>query len=46
MSKNLITQNMAVANEYNQLIDNISSLWTIAKEKAINAVNTELLEAN
>ena len=47
MSKDLIIQNMAVAtDDYNQLIDNISSLWATAKEKAINAVNTELLEAN
>ena len=47
MRKDLITQNMVVAtDDYNQLIDNISSLWTTAKEKAINAVNTELLEAN
>ena len=47
MGKDLIIQNMAVANDdYNQLIDNISSLWVTAKEKAINAVNTELLEAN
>lgn len=47
MSKDLIIQNMAVAtDDYNQLIDSISSLWATAKEKAINAVNTELLEAN
>ena len=47
MSKDLIIQNKAVAtDDYNQLIDNISSLWVTAKEKAINAVNTELLEAN
>ena len=47
MSKDLIIQNMAVStDDYNQLIDNISSLWATAKEKAINAVNTELLEAN
>ena len=47
MSKDLIIQNMAVTTyDYNQLIDNISSLWIVAKEKAINAVNTELLEAN
>ena len=40
-------QNTAiVADDYNLLIDNISSLWATAKEKAINAVNTELLEAN
>ncbi|MBQ2458130.1 MAG: hypothetical protein II275_08270, partial [Bacteroidaceae bacterium] len=47
MSKDLIIQSTAiVADDYNQLIDNISSLWAEAKEKAINAVNTELLEAN
>ena len=47
MNKDLIIQNMAIATDgYNQLIDNISSLWAAAKEKAINAVNTELLEAN
>ena len=47
MSKDLIIQNTAiVADDYNQLIDNISSLWATAKEKAINAVNTELLETN
>ena len=47
MNKDLIIQNTAiVADDYNQLIDNISSLWVTAKEKAINAVNTELLEAN
>ena len=45
MSKDLIIQNKTVAtDDYNQLIDNISSLWVTAKEKAINAVNTELLE--
>lgn len=31
---------------YQQLIDNISSLWGEAKVKAITAVNTELLDAN
>ncbi|MEE1235792.1 MAG: DUF1016 N-terminal domain-containing protein, partial [Bacteroidaceae bacterium] len=47
MSKDLIIQNTSiVADDYNQLIDNIYSLWATAKEKAINAVNTELLEAN
>jgi hypothetical protein len=41
MSKDLIIQNKAAAtDDYNQLIDNISSLWVTAKEKAINAVNT------
>lgn len=38
--------NWSVTNEYNILIDNISILWSNAKEKAIKAVNTELLEAN
>ena len=42
----LISNSSLVTNDYNQLIDNISSLWITAKEKAINAVNTELLEAN
>lgn len=47
MSKDLITQSTIVeANDYNLLIDNITSLWATAKEKAINAVNTNLLEAN
>lgn len=32
--------------DYNLLINNISILWVNAKEKAITAVNTELLEAN
>ena len=47
MSKDLIMQKTTIAtDDYNRLIDNISSLWSTAKEKAINAVNTELLEAN
>jgi predicted nuclease of restriction endonuclease-like (RecB) superfamily len=47
MSKDMFVQKMTiVADDYNQLIDNISSLWIAAKEKAINAVNTEMLEAN
>ena len=47
MNKDLIIQNMAIATDgYNQLIDNISSLWAAAKEKAITAVTTALLEAN
>lgn len=33
-------------DDYNQLIDNISTLWTNAKDNAVTAVNTELLEAN
>ena len=36
----------ASTSEYNQLLDNISALWTRAKEKAARAVNTELLNAN
>ena len=31
---------------YQKLIDNITTLWGEAKLKAVNAVNTELLEAN
>ena len=31
---------------YQKLIDNITALWGEAKSKAVNAVNTELLEAN
>lgn len=36
----------APTSEYIQLLDNISDLWTRAKEKAARAVNTELLNAN
>ena len=32
--------------EYRQLVDNISLLWDKAKEKAVLAVNSELLDAN
>ena len=47
MGKDLILQNIVVStDEYNQLIENISSLWTRAKEKAINAVNIEQLETS
>ncbi len=31
---------------YQKLIDNITTLWGEAKSKAVNAVNTELLDAN
>lgn len=31
---------------YQNLIDNITTLWGQAKSKAITAVNTELLDAN
>lgn len=33
-------------SEYEQLVNNISSLWNNAKAKAFTAVNTELLDAN
>lgn len=47
MNKELTTQNLPIAtDDYNLLIDNISTLWAGAKAKAITAVNTELLEAN
>lgn len=47
MGKDLILQNIVVStDEYNRLIDDISSLWTKAKEKAINAVNIEQLETS
>lgn len=32
--------------EYRQLVDNISIVWDRAKEKAVQAVNSELLDAN
>ena len=35
-----------VDSDYQQLVSNITSLWHQAKENAISAVNTELLEAN
>ena len=35
-----------INHEYQQLIDDITILWSQAKERAIGAVNTELLEAN
>ena len=35
-----------VGSDYQQLVSNITSLWHQAKENAINAVNTELLDAN
>lgn len=40
---------IAIANvnsDYQQLVDNISALWKQAKENAVAAVNTELLESN
>lgn len=35
-----------VDSDYQQLVNNITSLWHQAKENAISAVNTELLDAN
>ena len=35
-----------INHEYQQLIDDITILWSQAKERAIGVVNTELLEAN
>ena len=32
--------------EYQHLLDSISTLWSEAKERAIVAVNTELLDTN
>lgn len=47
MSKELTVNNISVAtDDYNLLIDSISTLWSNAKEKAVTAVNSELLEAN
>lgn len=34
------------SSDYQQLVNNISILWKQAKERAITAVNTELLESN
>lgn len=36
----------SINHEYQQLVDDITILWSQAKERAIGAVNTELLEAN
>ena len=47
MNKESHTNNtLHVIDDYNLLIDNISTLWIKAKEKAVVSVNTELLEAN
>ncbi len=42
----IINGSVTVDNEYNLLVDNISTLWSNAKDRAVTAVNTELLEAN
>lgn len=47
MNKDIIKNNsLSFTDDYNILIDNISTLWANAKEKAVSAINTELLEAN
>ena len=47
MNKDIIKNNsLSFADDYNILIDNISTLWANVKEKAVSAINTELLEAN
>lgn len=46
VEKTLGMTDIATHAEYEQLINNISSLWDNAKAKAFTAVNTELLEAN
>ena len=46
MSKDVIQANQPIDGEYQKLVNNISSLWSQAKEKAIHAVNTQLLETN
>lgn len=35
-----------INSDYQQLVNNISSLWKQAKENAVTAINTELLESN
>ena len=34
------------STEYEQLVDKISLLWDTAKERAVQSINTELLDAN
>ena len=47
MDKTEKNQSISMVNtDYCRLVNNITSLWSQAKEKAISAVNTELLEAN
>ena len=45
-SKDIIHASQVAGGEYQQLVSNISSLWNQAKEQAIYAVNTKLLETN
>lgn len=42
----LINETSIDTGDYKELVNNISILWNNAKEKAITAVNTELLDAN
>jgi len=37
---------LVATSEYKQLVDRIDHLWEEAKSNAIQAVNTELLDAN
>ena len=46
MSKDITRASQVTDGEYQQLVSDISSLWSQAKEHAIHAVNTLLLEAN
>lgn len=46
MNKDVIQTEKLIEGEYQKLVEDISSLWSQAKEKAIHAVNSQLLEAN
>lgn len=46
MNKDVIQTEETIDGEYEKLVEDISSLWSQAKEKAIHAVNSQLLEAN
>ena len=46
MNENNITIPITDDSQYQKLVSDISQLWDQAKERAINAVNTEQLDAN
>ena len=46
MNENNITIPITDDSRYQKLVSDISQLWDQAKERAINAVNTEQLDAN
>ncbi len=46
MSKDVIQTNQIKDGEYLQLVNSISTIWSQAKELAIHAVNTQLLDTN